>query len=408
MNIVVINDYASVQGGSAQVAVLSVLGLAKLGYKVTFVFGGGYVDQRLIHKNIELIDLNQSDLVSNSNFFSSIINGLWNLDVEEAVTKVLNRFEKNNTIVHVHSWVKSLSISSISSVIKLKFPFVITLHDYFAVCPNGGFYNFPKQEICEYKPLSLSCMLSNCDSRSYIHKIWRVVRQELYRIANFPTEEINFIFVTDFSKNIIKDFLPNKAVYWKVTNPIDIEIANQAVPSRSNKLTYVGRLTAEKGVLLFTKLKNIGHECLQFLGTGDLEPVLKKSLPKASFLGWCDREQLSAVLNDTRALVFTSQLYETQGLVVAEAAAKGIPAVVSDATAAKEYVVDNNSGVLFQSGSVASLEDALNRLNDDFLVDQLGNNAYVNYWANPPTLERHVRELTNCYQEILIRASNER
>ena len=76
----------------------------------------------------------------------------------------LDGFDPHKTIVHVHGWTKSLSSSVVQEALQRDFQIVISLHDYFVACPNGGFYNYKKKHICRLKPLSKACVLSNCDN----------------------------------------------------------------------------------------------------------------------------------------------------------------------------------------------------------------------------------------------------
>lgn len=402
MNIIILNDYAAVQGGAAQVAVQSALGLAQQGHKITFVFASGEADPLLDHSNIQCISLNQYDLLNNPSKLNAAWKGLWNRPVEEQLKLILNDFDPSNTIVHVHSWVKALSISAVACVLRKHFPMVMTLHDYFSVCPNGGFYNYRHQQICNLKPMSMACLISNCDVRNYPQKLWRYTRQLIYKSAKFPSSTVNFITVSDFSQNLLKPYLPKQAQYWRISNPIEVEHLPPATPHTSKMYTFIGRLSPEKGASLLTKLKFLPQEQLRFIGTGELEAWLKVQLPNAQFLGWCDKAQITKYLNDTRALLFTSQLYETQGLVVAEAASRGIPSIISDATAAQEFVENNKTGLLFKSGDPTSLEQQIMKLesNDD-LVQKMGILTYERYWQNPSTLKLHVHNLLSCYQEII-------
>lgn len=401
MNIVIINDYASVQGGAAQVAVKSALGLANAGFNITFIFAAGMSDTLLQHDKIRLVCLEQYDLLNNPSPVKAALNGIWNYGVEKKLDQILSTFNKTKTIVHVHSWVKSLSISAISSVLRSGIPNVLTLHDYFTVCPNGGFYNYQQQAICTYDPLSSACVKSNCDSRSYSYKLWRVFRQLFYRRAQFVNNWFNYITVSDFSESILRPYLPATSSFFRVRNPIDIVKRTPVKPSNSKNYTFIGRLSKEKGVLLLTNLKSIPQENLQFVGSGELEAHLKSALPKAKFFGWLNADELINVLEDTRVLLFTSQLFETQGLVVAEAAARGVPSLVSDATAAKEFIAHNKTGLLFKSGCVESLDFQIKILKDDMLVDSLGLAAFEDYWQDAPTLESHINCLLNCYKNIL-------
>jgi len=391
-----------VQGGAAQVAIQSAYGLAELGFEVTFIYASGGMDGILKHNRITCINLHQYDLLNNPSSINAATIGLWNGDVERRLSEILSEFDARVTVVHIHSWVKSLSISAVSVVIKNNFAMVVTLHDYFSICPNGGYYNYKKQKICDLEPMSTACFFSNCDSRNYQQKVWRFFRQKIYDFVNFPGSALNFITVSDFSQNFIKSYLPKESRFWRISNPIGIPRLPASAPSHSKIFTYVGRISAEKGVLLLTKLKSIPQEQLRFIGVGELESVLKEKLPKAEFLGWSDHQTIIDKLQDTRALLFTSCWYETQGLVVLEAAARGVPSIVSDATAAQEFIINGRTGLLFESDNVNDLEKQMIKLDvDDILVAKMGVMSYDNYWNNPSTLEKHVDNLISCYQDVI-------
>lgn len=402
MNIVIINDYASVQGGAAWVAISSAVGLADLGHSVTYIYGTGGSESCLSHRNIKLVFLDQKDLISCSKSIFSAAEGIWNFSVERKIFEVLNTLDRANTVIHVHSWVKSLSVSVFYPIYKLKFPLVLTLHDYFSICPNGGFYNYVTQRPCDCVPMSAKCFFSNCDARCYLHKIWRIFRQLVYKRIEFPKRTLNFITVSEFSENILKQHLSFDAVFWRIANPVTSDQKSPALPHMSEKLTFIGRLSPEKGLALLTKLIRFSKKSFRFVGSGDLEPLLRQALPNAEFLGWCNKSEIETVLADTRVLLFTSQLYETQGLVVAEAAARGVPAIVSDISAAKDFVEHGKNGLLFKSGSVESLERQIELVcADDLLVKKMGLEAYSRYWDSPLSLSVHVQNLLNCYESIM-------
>ena len=402
MEDIILNDYAHVQGGADQVAIQSALGLARRGINVTFIYAAGNLDSRLNHSNIKCIDLGQYDLLSNPSKIDAALSGLWNKEVERKIKRILNDYPVKETIIHIHTWVKALSVSALSVILELKFSFVITLHDYFSVCPNGGFYNYNLQKVCTLRPMSTACILSNCDSRNYLYKMWRVLRQLLYKRAEFPDKVLNFISVSNFSYKILEPYLPREVSYWHIPNPIDIEKEDISQPGRSMMFTYIGRLSPEKGVNLLAQITSIPQKQLRIVGAGDSLDYLRKKLPDAQFTGWLPRDEIIKILRDTRALLFTSAWYETQGMVVAEAAAFGVPAIVSDITAAREFIEDKKTGLLYKSGDLRSLENHILNLNDDSaLVSELGNNAYDKYWKNPPNLNQHVSKLLKCYSQIL-------
>jgi glycosyltransferase involved in cell wall biosynthesis len=99
--------------------------------------------------------------------------------------------------------------------------------------------------------------------------------------------------------------------------------------------------------------------------------------------------------------VFPSLWYETYGLVVAEAAAYGVPVIVSDITAAAERVEQGVTGWIFRSGDAADLVRCLQLLENDALVSAVGAHAYQTFWDSASTNATHARDLTRIYQSIL-------
>src|SRR3546814_17598218 len=82
------------------------------------------------------------------------------------------------------------------------------MHDYFLACPNGAYFTFPRNAPCGLRPLSPACIASNCDSRSYSHKLVRIVRQDVTaRILERMPEPLTLINVSAFSQQVIAPFL---------------------------------------------------------------------------------------------------------------------------------------------------------------------------------------------------------
>lgn len=385
-------------------AVASARGLADAGYSVTFIYGTGHASPILNHENIKLICFDEYDLLTNPSRLNAIKAGVWNSSVEMKMHKALQQHHNSDTIVHVHSWVKSLSSSVVSVIRKHGFPMVVTLHDYFTVCPNGGFYNYRKQSICHYNPMSFNCLLSNCDVRSYSQKLWRFLRQMFYSKAGVPNGIKNFISVSKFSETILRQYLPVSSVFWDIPNPIDIEDTGCSVPKDHDVFSYIGRLSSEKGVSVFAAAAKSLNIKARFVGDGDLKVNLQEHVVNSDFTGWVSRKSVVEYIKQSRAIIFPSQWYETQGLIVAEAAALGVPSVVSDTCAASEFIVDGKTGLLFESGNVDDLIKKIEILNmNPEYAQKLGESAYRDYWRAPMNIENHIDKLVCCYRSILLK-----
>jgi glycosyltransferase involved in cell wall biosynthesis len=121
--------------------------------------------------------------------------------------------------------------------------------------------------------------------------------------------------------------------------------------------------------------------------------------------GWIDRDEVRRHLTSARCLIFPSHWYETYGLVVAEAAAYGIPAIVSDVTAAAERVEDGATGWVFRSGDTADLARCLGEAADDTWLGRMSAAAYDRFWQAAPTSTAHAADLLAIYDAVLETAS---
>jgi glycosyltransferase involved in cell wall biosynthesis len=401
--LIVVTDYGHVNGGAAQVAISSLNRLALAGFDVTFVSSVAPVASDIDHNRIRVVNFGFSDLVTNPSRLDAAIHGIWDRRCARQLGVVLEGCDPRDTVIHLHTWVKSLSASVVREVLRRGFKLVVTLHDYFSVCPNGGLYNYVTQKHCDISPMSFSCAITNCDSRSYAQKVWRFSRHLVQQhFAGMPSYVKYFISVSDYSEALLRPYLPSDAKFFRVRNPIDVDQMPPPDPGWSDIFSFVGRLSPEKGAVLFAAAAKKADVRAVFVGTGAEEESIRKANPTAELRGWNDRAGVIANIRASRAVVFPSLWHETQGLVVAEAAALGVPAIVSDGCAARDAVVDGKTGLLFKTGDVDDLASKLTTLkNDPVLVTRLGKAAYDCYWANPCTLEHHVKELVECYQEIL-------
>ena len=178
MKIIILSDHAFINGGNAKVALNTAVDLAKQGYAVTLFTAVGPISASLKNiSNLEVICLNQYDISHDPNRIRAIINGLWNFKARRVFKALLKNFDTKDTIIHIHSCEKALSSSCVQVANKMGFKIIYHLHDYGIACPNMGFYNYKKDCICKKKAMSFQCLISNCDSRNYFHKVWRCIRQ---------------------------------------------------------------------------------------------------------------------------------------------------------------------------------------------------------------------------------------
>jgi glycosyltransferase involved in cell wall biosynthesis len=402
MNVVVINDFAHVEGGASHVALSSALGLASRGHDVTLVSAVGPIMPELLSSKVKVICTGQHDIAHDPNRLRASIQGIWNIKAARMVKQVLRNSEPSCTIVHVHGWTKALSSSVLRAAVGRDFKVVCTLNDYFSACPNGGFFNYPRNSICTLRPLSVACILSHCDKRSYPQKLWRVARQFVQKLFGLmPGSIYHFIAVSDFSRNILVPFLPGRATVHQNGNIINIPKRQPIAVEENSALVMLGRLSREKGAALLAQVGARMNCRTVFVGDGECREEVAGIYPGAHITGWRKPPEVIQYLQEARALVFPSLWYEAQPLAVLEAAALGIPSIVSDASAARELVIDKVTGLWFKSGDERDLENKVQMLQDGQLAKKLGRTAYDYYWRNPSAPDIHLDRLERIYMQTL-------
>jgi glycosyltransferase involved in cell wall biosynthesis len=168
-------------------------------------------------------------------------------------------------------------------------------------------------------------------------------------------------------------------------------------------MVAIGRLDLEKGIEILLKAAQQSGMPLTLVGDGPLRQRAEAS-GVCRVTGWISREAVLAELETARCLVFPSLWYETYGLAVAEAAARGVPAIVSNICAAAERVEDGVTGWHVRAGDVDDLIRCLTIVKDNHVVQSAGQAAYASFWSSPPTRNRHIADLTAVYREILNRS----
>jgi glycosyltransferase involved in cell wall biosynthesis len=399
-SVVVLNDFCHVQGGASRVAIDEAVALRRAGLNVTFLGAVGPISDDLTTSGVRTICLNQPQLLDVRQDPSVLLQTLWNHTAYRAMRRLLTELDPRRSVVHLHGYTKALTTTPALAASQARMPIVCTLHDFFAACPNGAFFDYRRQEPCRLQALSAACALTACDKRHPLHKAYRVVRGVTQRrITRFPASVRDYITLSHQSAELLKPYLPANTRFHPLANIIDIEHAPSVDAGANRSLLVVGRLDAEKGVALAAEAARRAALPIVFVGDGPLRAAVEAN--GAQVTGWLSPDRVRAEIDRARCLLFPSLWYETFGLVVAAAAARGVPAIVSDISAAAERIVDGSSGWVFRSGDPDSLARCIALTRDSERVRSAGAMAYRNYWANPSDPHRHTKELTAIYETVI-------
>lgn len=403
MRIVVVSDTARISGGAEKVALTAALALAQRGIETTVLTGVGPVDERL--QNVDKLTVEntgQTAFYDVPSRLQGIRQVLWNGVAAERMASILKRHDPNDTVVHFHSYLKVLSGSTLAAALDAGFRVVVTLHDYGLACPNMGFYNYQSHEICRLKPMSVSCVTTNCTLRGRTNKLGFVARAAvLNRRVRWRDRIRHFVAVSQSSGEIMRPFLHPEAKVHLVLNPVDLEKLDPVPVSQNKPLLYVGRLEAHKDPMaLAAAAKEVGMPVV-FVGDGPVRDEVAAINPDAEITGWVSPDEVHRRQREARALVMPSRWYEGAPLVIFDALAAGLPVVVGDINCGHEFVAHGETGLIFSPYETGSLARELSKLKDDALVASMGKAAFQRFWAAPPTMDKHIEGLLAVYEQAL-------
>ncbi|SPM38234.1 glycosyl transferase [Mycobacterium numidiamassiliense] len=136
------------------------------------------------------------------------------------------------------------------------------------------------------------------------------------------------------------------------------------------RLIWCGRLSAEKRVLeAIEAVSRVDHCTLDIYGEGVLEPAIRKAIDasglsrRVRLRGRVDHEDCLRAMRSSGALLFTSYGFDTQGLVLLEAAAMSLPTIYCDPALGE--TVPEGGGILAADPSPAALAAAIRLVSED-------------------------------------------
>lgn len=394
--VIVVNDSAAVNGGQAKVAIRSARLLADAGHEVVYFAASGPVDADL--RGIRTVCLDQPDILSDSRRAAAAARGIWNLAAARELRAVCAGSDPRASVIHCHGFAKALSPSIGPVLTHGGVASVFTMHEYFLACPNGGFFDFRRNEICTRSPLGLSCLTTNCDVRHLAHKAWRVARQAtLWSAGHLPSGLRDVIYISDLQRRVMQPHLPAGVRLHHVPNPTPA--AGGMVAARENDVfLFVGRLSPEKGCRLFAQAARAAGVRAVFAGDGPERAAIEAIDPAAVVTGWLDSAQVQEWLGRARCLVFPSLWYECQPLVPMEALARGVPVICGSWNAAAEVVTPGMTGLHVAEPTVDAFAAAMAELR------RPEHPVFRTVLTEPKPLtpdEAHLDRLTAVYAEVL-------
>ena len=305
MRVIIATDEFVITGGAAKVALQCLEACVEQGVEVGVLVGdcGKEITSRF--PQLKTIALNEVPL-RDSQQMGDMLDKTFNPRAHNAM-KALLEWGGPDVVVHVHGWSQILSPSIFYALSQHSAQVMVTAHDFFLNCPNGGLINYKSGEICTLTPMSMNCLASDCDKRSYKHKLWRFNRQLVHNGAGEAFwAKVGVILVHEnmepyYAGSPLRRFLT-------LRTPSEPLTRKQFNPWENKNIVFLGRMTWEKGVRTLSEALNLTQKSATLIGRGPLQAEIAASLPQCQIKGYLPDEEVTEIASSARYFIMPSRI----------------------------------------------------------------------------------------------------
>ena len=289
---------------------------------------------------------------------------IWARRTNAELAGVLARFRPD--VVHVHNTFQRLSPAVYRTCAAARVPVVQTLHNYRYGCVAATLFRdgHPCEE-CVGRRVAWPGVVHGCYRGSRGESAVVAAMSSVHRAAGSWGMVDRYVATTSFARSrFIAMGLPAERVTVKA-HVISPDPGARPASAVGDHVFYAGRLTEDKGVgVLLDAAAQAPDTPVVIAGDGPMRREAEQRaalLPNVRLVGQCSRDEVSALMASARAVVVPSQLYETFGMVVAEAYAHGVAVLATAGGALADVVADGETGWLFARGDATALGALLRR-----------------------------------------------
>lgn len=347
--------------------------------------------------------------------------------IDRRFGELLDSFKPD--VVHV-GHLNHLSTSLILEADRRQVPIVLTLHDYWMMCPRGQFMQMHSKDLwaaCDGQDDEKCARM--CYARyfsgdpaeemedlahwtGWVRRRMSHVREVCSKIDLFivPARYLNDRFERDFG------LLPEKSIYLDYGFDRARCAGRDRQPGEPFTFGYIGTHIPAKGIHLlieaFGRLegdcilriwgRDRGHDSWALRAAAAALPEDKRV--RIEWEGEYRNERIcTEVFDRVDAIVTPSIWVENAPLVIHEAQGARLPVITADVGGMAEYVHHECNGLLFRHRDAADLALQMQRLRDDpVLAKCLGARGYLgDPEGHIPDIEHHCAEMERLYLRVV-------
>ncbi len=331
---------------------------------------------------------------------------IYSQDARRRIRAMIEEFRPD--VAHVRNVYHHLSPSILWELKAQKIPVVYHLNDFKLLCPS---YNMVSQgEACEA-----------CKGGEFWHALQSRCYPGMGARMTLTAEAYVHRWLRTYSKCVDLFLAPSQFVRdkfvehgWDVDKFRVLPHFQQAHPSRdprgiAGSILYFGRLSAEKGVDdLVRSMQQVPQMRLIVAGDGPQRRELQElvaalGLSNVEFVGQVGHAERDLLIAKSQFTVLPSHAYETLGKTILESYAEARAVVASDLGSRRELVHQGETGLLYRTGDVNQLAEAIQTLGAaPDVAEEMGRAGWEKV-RQCHTPEGHYQSLISLYDGLVVR-----
>jgi glycosyltransferase involved in cell wall biosynthesis len=335
---------------------------------------------------------------------------LFSFEARRKLARVIE--EAQPDICHVHNIYHHISPSILSLLKQRGIPVVLTLHDLKIACP--AYSMLAHDGICERCRGGRlhNVVLHRCIKGSVALSAIALMEATLHRVLRTYSSCVGrFAVPSRFYIEKLRDWGWPNSMFSHVPNFVDPKCYRPQYEA-GKAFLYFGRVSREKGIATLIRAAALAGSRLLIVGTGpqlaELRALAGALGADVSFLGFLTGAPLHDAVRSARAVVLPSEWYENAPMTVLEAYALGKPVLGARIGGIPELIHEQETGLGFTSGDVASLAATLRDISDrtDVSIADMGRRARQ-LVEKEYTAEMYLQRVVSIYRQLGVPISDD-
>ena len=291
--------------------------------------------------------------------------GIYNPSAARKLGRMLDEYKPD--IVQVQNIYPLLSSAIFKPMKRRGIPVVMRCPNYRLFCPNGLCLDSHGQ-VCErcWGGKEINCIRQNCLGNKG-RSIGYAARNAFGRMTKQIIDGVDVLIVqSEFQKHkFMGEGIPEEKI--GILPGISPVIAEAKEPGRNEYVSFVGRVSPEKGIYEFIEAARMNPDIPhKVAGHLDAKFRMPEDVPaNLEFVGFKQGEELDRFYEDSRIVVVPSKWYEGFPNVIVRGMMHRKPVVTTDIGAMTSIIDDGKSGMLVTPADAGALAAAIRKLYPD-------------------------------------------